>query len=95
MRVDVCARLPANHPLQPPMIQPLRTIPADAEVGSEQAGPESDTHVSSSSSQPQPTTQSSDPSILEELACHCEGELPSYRPNLERATETAFEEVGS
>jgi hypothetical protein len=32
MRMDVCSRLPANHPFQPPFIQPLQTIPADAEV---------------------------------------------------------------
>ena len=52
----MCATLPANHPLQPPMIQPLLTTPADAEVGSEKAGPESNNPVSTSSSQPQPTT---------------------------------------
>jgi len=46
-------------------------------------------------SQPKPTTQSSDPSILEELVNHYEGELPSYKPNIERASETSSEEVGS
>jgi len=56
MRIDVCARLPVNHLFQPPMIQPLQTIPADAEVGSKQAGPESNNHVSSPSSQSKPST---------------------------------------
>ena len=55
MRIDVCARLLANHPFQPLMVQPLQTIPADAEVRSEQAGTESHNHVSSSS-QPKPST---------------------------------------
>jgi len=54
MRIDVCQRLPANHPLQPPFIQPLQTIPADAEVESEQAAPESDIPKTSTSSQTKP-----------------------------------------
>jgi len=93
LRIDVCNRLPANHPLQPPMVEPLQTIPADAEVGSEQAEPESDNHVSSS--QPQPTTQTSDPSVLEELTNHYSSELPGFEPNFERAFELASEEAVS
>jgi len=31
MRIDVYNRLLPNHPMQPPMIEPLQTIPADAE----------------------------------------------------------------
>jgi len=94
MRIDICNRLPANHLLQPPMVEPLQTIPVDAEIGSEQAEPEYDNHVSSLS-QPQPTTQTSDPSILEELANHYSDELPGFEPNLERASEIASEEVVS
>ena len=94
MRIDVCNRLPANHPLQPPIVEPLQTIPTDAEVGSEHVEPESDNRVSSSS-QPKPTTQTSDPSVLEELANHYSGELPGFEPNLERASELASEEVVS
>jgi len=45
MRINVCARLPVNHLFHPPMIQPLQTIPVDAEVGSEQAGPEFDNYI--------------------------------------------------
>ena len=37
MRVAVCKGLPANHPFQPPMIEPLQSIPADAEVVGESA----------------------------------------------------------
>jgi len=29
-RIDLCNKLPANHPLQPPIIEPLNMIPADA-----------------------------------------------------------------
>ena len=69
MRIDVCNKLSANHPLQPPMVEPLQTIPVDVEVGCEQAGPESGI-PETSSSQPQPSTQTSEPSVLDELANH-------------------------
>jgi len=62
MRIDVCQRLPADHPLQPPFIQPLQTIPADAKFESEHVEPDSDIPVTTTSSQPKPTTQTSDPS---------------------------------
>lgn len=80
MRIDVCQRLLANHPLQPPMIQPLQTFPADAEVESEQVGPDSD-NLESSSSYPKPTTQTSDSFVLEELANHYQEEFPGFEPN--------------
>jgi len=54
MRIDVCQRLPADHPLQPPFIQPLQTIPADAQCEDEQAEPDSDIPETSTSSQPKP-----------------------------------------
>jgi len=38
MRVDICAKLPADHPLQPPIIYCLQSIPADAEGADEPAG---------------------------------------------------------
>jgi len=38
MRVDLCAKLPADHPLQPPIIDCLQSIPADAEGADEPAG---------------------------------------------------------
>ena len=78
--------------MQPPMIEPLQTIPTDAEVGSEQAMPESGI-PETSSSQPQPSTQTSDPSVLDELANHYQGELPGFEPNLERASEIVSDEV--
>jgi len=41
----------------------------------------------------QPSTQTSDLSVLNELANHYQGELPGFEPNLERASEIASEEV--
>jgi len=62
-RINACARLLANHPLQPPMIKPLQSISVDAEVVGEPTGPESANHeVSLSPSKP--ITQSSDPSVI-------------------------------
>jgi len=43
-RINACARLPADHPLQPPMIEPLQSIPADAKVVGDQTGPKSSNH---------------------------------------------------
>jgi len=83
----VCQRLPTNHPLQPPFIQPLQTIPGDVEFASEQAKPESDIPETSTSSQSKPSSQISDPSVLEELANHYKGELPDFEPNLEIASK--------
>jgi len=31
-RINAYARLPVDHPLQPPMIEPRQSIPTDAEV---------------------------------------------------------------
>jgi len=30
-RIDACKNLPVNNPLQPPMIEPIQYVPADAE----------------------------------------------------------------
>ena len=43
-RINDCARLPADHPLQPPMIEPLQFVPADAEVVNDQTLPEFANH---------------------------------------------------
>jgi len=93
MRLDVCARLPVDYPFQPLVIEPLESIPADAEVVGEPAVPESTNHEESSSSHHKPTTQTSDQSILVELANHYSGELPGFEPNLKRASEAASDEV--
>jgi hypothetical protein len=62
--------VPMYPSIQPPFIQPLQTIPADAEVERDQAVHKFDIPASTSSPQPQPTTQSSNLSVLEELTNH-------------------------
>jgi len=91
MRVDVCARLPADHPLQPPMIELIQSLPADAEGVDEPAGFES-TNISESSNH-KSTTQTTEPSMLDDLVNHYSGELPSYEPNQEKASEVSSDGV--
>jgi len=91
-RISACVRLPADHPLQPRMIEPLQSIPADAKVVGDQMGPESANHEVSVSS-PKPTTQTNDPSVIQDLINHYSGELPGFEPNLEKASELASDEV--
>jgi len=76
------------------MIEPLQSIPADAEVVGDQTGPESASQEVSVSP-PKPTTQTSDPSVIQDLINHYSGELPGFEPNLERASELAYDEVTS
>jgi len=88
MRIDVCQKLPANHPLQPPFIQPLQTIPADEQFGGEQAEPTSDNpETTSSSSHTQPSNQTREPSVFHALSDHYKGELPSYMSSSEKSSE--------
>ena len=54
MRVDICAKLPANHPPQPPVVEPLNIAPADAEGTDEPAGSVS-ANISTSSPPNQPS----------------------------------------
>ena len=93
MRVDVCARLPADHPLQPPMIELIQSLPADAEGVDEPAGFES-TNISESSNH-KSTTQTTEPSMLDDLVNQYSGELPSYEPNQEKASKVASDGVTS
>jgi len=37
-RINACKNLPADHPLQPPMIEPIQSIPADAEGADDHTG---------------------------------------------------------
>jgi len=93
-RINACVRLPADHPLQSPMIEPLQSIPADAEVIGDQTRPESANHeVSLSPSKP--TTPASDPFVIQDLINHYSGELPSFEPNLQKASEIASGEITS
>jgi len=91
MRVDVCARLPADHPLQPPMIECIQSIPNDAEVVDEPTGSES-ANISTSS-HPKSSTQSSEPSVIENMVNHYSGELPGVKSNQEKASRVPSDEV--
>ena len=62
-RIDACVKLPANHPLQPPMIEPIQFVPANAECVVDHTGSES-TNIDVSSSHPNSPTQTSEPSII-------------------------------
>jgi len=42
----------------------------------------------STSSQPQPSIQTSDSFVLDEISNHYKGELPGFKPNSEKASET-------
>ena len=76
-RINACVRLPADHSLQLPMMEPLQSIPVDAEVVDDQTGSESTNHeVSLSPSKP--TTQTSDSSAIQDLINHYSGELPGF-----------------
>jgi hypothetical protein len=57
MKADFCNRLPLNHPLKPPMIEPLSFVPVDAETIDEHVGSESSNLNAESSSHPSSTTQ--------------------------------------
>ena len=46
-RVDLCNRLPANHPLQPLIIKPLNMIPAGETIPSSSLSNQSPTRVNS------------------------------------------------
>jgi len=59
MRVDICNKLPANHPLQPPMVEPFNITLADAEGCDEPAG-----SVSANTST---STQSDQPTLIKPL----------------------------
>ncbi len=79
MKADFYNRLPANHPLKPPMIEPISFVPADEEVIGEQVGPET-ANLIVSSSHPTSTTQTSEPSVLENLINHYSSEFQMLTP---------------
>jgi len=72
--IDVSQKLPENHWFRPEFLNPIQKIL-----------PDSDIPCTSTSSQP--TTRTSDPFVLEELANHYQGELQGFRLNLETTSE--------
>jgi len=59
MRIDACKNLLANHPLQPPMIDPIQSIPAAAEDEGECVGTDLANTIASSTPN-SPTTQTTE-----------------------------------
>jgi len=96
MRIKACKNLPANHPLQPPMIDPIQYIPAAAEGEGDCVGTDlANTNVSSSTPN-SPTTQTTEiteQSIIPNLESHYSGELPKYVSNSQIASNIASDEV--
>jgi len=98
-RINACKNLPVDHPLQPPMIEPIQSIHADAEGVDDHTG----TYIANidvSSSKPnfptqttQTSTETSEPSIIQNLVNHYSGELPEYETNQEKASDIASDEV--
>jgi len=93
-RNDACKNLPANYPLQPPMIEPIQYILADAEGAVDYTRTDSaNIDVSSSHpNSPTQTTKTSEPSIIQDLMNHYSGELPGYESNIEKAMDIASDE---
>jgi len=94
-KIDLCKNLPANHPLQPPMIEPIQFIPAAAEGEGDCVGTDlANTNVSSSTpNSPTQTTKTAEQSIILNLESHYSSELPEYVSNSEIASDIASDEV--
>ena len=82
-RLGLCKKLPADHWFIPEFARPLQTVtPCEPDQVASDI-------PTSTSSQPQPSTQTIDSSILDELPNHYKGELPGFKPNSEKASEIA------
>jgi len=95
-RIEACKNLPADHPLQPPMIDPIQFVLADVEGVADHTGTNiANIDVSSSQpiSQTQTSTQTYEPSIIQNLVNHYSGELPEYKSNQDKASDIASNEV--
>ena len=96
MRIDACKNLPSDHPLQPPMIDPIQSIPAAAEGEGDCVGTDLANTIVSSSTPNSPTTKTTEiteQSIIPNLESHYSGELPEYVSNSQIASDIASDEV--
>jgi len=96
MRIDAYKNLPANHPLQPPVIEPIQSIPAAVEGEGECVGTDPANTIVSSSTPNSPTTQSTEitkQSIIPNLESYYSGELPEYAPNSQIASNIASDKI--
>jgi len=95
-RIDACKNLPADHPLQPPVIEPIQFIHVAAEGESDCVGTDLANTLVSSSTPNSPTTQTTEipePSIIPDLESHYSGELPEYVSKSQIASDIASDEV--
>jgi len=94
-RINACKHLPADHPLQSPVIEPIEFIPAAAEGESDHVDTDlAETIVSSKPNSP--TTQNieiPEPSIISNLESHYLGELLEYMSISQIASGIAYDEV--
>jgi len=95
-RIDACKHLPADHPLQPPVIEPIQFISAIVEGESDHVGTDLASETIVSSKPNSPTTQNIDipeSSIISNLESHYSGELPEYVSHSQIASDIASDEV--
>jgi len=88
--------VPANHPLQPSVIEPIQSIPTAAEGEGECVGTDLANTIVSSSTPNSPTTQTTEiteQSIIPNLESHYSGELPEYVSNSQISSDIASDEV--
>jgi len=94
-RIDACKHLPADHPLQLPIVEPIQFISAAAEGGSDHLG----TNLASETIVSKPNSPSTEniiilkSSILSNLESHYSGELLEYVSNQQIASYIASDEV--
>ena len=96
MRIDACKNLHVDHPLQPPMIDPIQSIPTATEGEGDCVGTDPANTIVSSSTTNSPTTQTTEiteQSIILNLESHYSGELPEYVSNSKIASDIASDEV--
>jgi len=96
MRIDACKNLPANHPSQPPMVEPIQSIPVATEGEGDCVGTNLANIIVSSSTPNSPTTQTTEITeqyIIPNLESHYSGELPEYVSHSQIASNIASDEV--
>lgn len=97
LRIDVAKRCPPDHPIQPPVIQPLNFIFPETEL--HEPEPQSEPTNNSISSSEQEIGRVSphfqETNVLENLEHHYSGELPEVISEQEKASEMTSLEVTS
>ena len=88
-RINKCKNLPEKHPLQPPVIEAIQSIPASAKGASDLSGTCLDVLDESVSTPNSPTptpnnndNQTFEQSVISNIESHCSGELPEYQPQM-------------